>query len=361
MPTEQVARVFSQQAGACTRLGSPLYGALLERAAQDVREGGPCAAAVAGHEEADVSAAVPLRLLGAVHALALAGRAPDVAAHYPSTGGVFDPGRPDAAWPAVREAVAGEPDWIGEWMTRPPQTNEVGRANLLLAGLLYAVPAPQTPVRLFELGASAGLNLRADQFRCTADGFAWGPQDSPVLLESAWRGPVPSWLSEGGRRHEHLRVVERRGCDTDPVDPVSAEGSLALRAYVWPDQTDRMARLEGALKVAAKVPATVEAAGAEEFLAGIRLEPGTFTVVWHSVMRQYVPGERWEQVERQLERLAAAAGPDAGFAVVRFEPQGVAPAAGRFRATVRVAGEPERELADAQPHGLPAWSPDTPS
>ncbi|RKN03707.1 DUF2332 domain-containing protein [Streptomyces radicis] len=356
MPREPVARIFAQQAEACARLGSPLYAALLERAADDIREGGPCAAVLAGYEEGAWGDALPLRLTGAVHALALTGRAPGLAEHYPSAGGVFSAERPYAAWPAFREVVAAESEWIREWLRRPPQTNEVGRANLLLAGLLYAVPSAQLPVRLFELGSSAGLNLRAEQFRYTAGDFAWGPPDSTVRLSDAWDGEVPDWLRMGAERHQALRIVERRGCDLTPIDPLSADGSLALRAYVWPDQRDRFARLDGALSIAAKVYATVESAGAAEFLSAVELEPGTLTVVWHSVMRQYVPADEWAAVERELDRLAAASGPDAGFAVIRFEPGEVEGTRG-FWLSVRSDKGPERPLALAHPHGVPARWP----
>jgi hypothetical protein len=356
MPRDDIARAFTQQAGVCARLGSPLYAAVLARAAADIREGGPCAAAVAGYEDTAFDDAVPLRLAGAVHALALTGRAPELTAHYPSTGGTFAAERPDAAWPAFRSAVGAELDWVRDWLARPPQTNEVGRANLLLAGLLRTVPAAQRAVRLFELGSSAGLNLRAEQYRYVSPGFAWGPADSPVRLADAWEGEVPDWLRAGAARHPALRIVERHGCDPSPIDPLVPDGSLALRAYVWPDQTERMTRLEGALRVAAKVPATVEAASAAEFLSGVELEPGTFTVVWHSVMRQYVPDEEWALVERELARLAASATADAGFAHLAFEPRHVDGRHG-FWLSVRAGGEPERLLATAAPHGLPARWP----
>lgn len=365
MPRDHVAELLNGQAGECARLGSPLYGALLERAARDVHEGGPCADALAGYEGARVEDAVPLRLLGAVHALVLTGQAPDLAAHYPSAGGAFSRESPDASWPAFRETVARERGWVREWLSKPPQTNEVGRSNLLLAGLLYSVPAPQLPVRLFELGSSAGLNLRAEQFHYASEGgegsatgeFRWGPPDSPVRLVDTWRGPVPDWLPAGAARNPALRIVERRGCDPAPLDPLAPEGALALRAYVWPDQQDRMARLDGALRIASKVPATVEAAGAAEFLTGIDLEPGTLTVLWHSVMRQYVPEAEWAQVERELGRLSGAATKDAGFAYLAFEPRTVV-GRQRFWLTARLGREPERPLAAARPHGLPAWWPD---
>ncbi|MET8677350.1 DUF2332 domain-containing protein [Streptomyces sp. NPDC004647] len=353
MSRERMAVMIELQAAACADLGSPLCAALLERVAQDIRASGPCAEALAGYEDAPESDAIALRLLGGVHALALTGRAPDLAAHYPSTGGTFDPDRPDAGWPAFRAAVAHETAWVRDWMTRPPQTNEVGRANLLIAGLLRAVQHVPLPVRLFELGASAGLNLRADRFRCTSEGFAWGTTDSEVVLSEAWRGAPPGWLAQSAAEHPTLTITERRGCDPAPIDPLSPGGALALRAYIWPDQPDRAARLDGALRLAARVPAEVDAVGAADFLEGIRLEPGTLTVVWHSIMRQYVPDAEWARVERELDRLAAASSAEAGFAHISFEPHRVG-REHRFQLTVRLGTAAGTVLAEALPHGLPA-------
>ncbi len=353
-PRERAAQLIEWQADACGHLGSRLYALVLRRVADDVRAGGVCARAVAGYEEAPGPDAIALRLAGGVHALALTGRAPQLAAHYPSAGGVFRPDRADDLWRAFRSAVEADMAWVRDWMTRPPQTNEVGRAAVLLPGLLQAVARRPLPVRLFELGASAGLNLRADAFRVTGPGFAIGPADSEVRLEDAWRTPVPGWLREAAQAHPQPTVVERRGCDISPVDPLAEHGALALRAYVWPDQTVRAARLEGALRVAARVPATVDREGVDAFLSGVRLQPGTLTVVWHSVMRQYVPAAEWARAEAEMDRLAAGSSADAPFAHVAFEPRRVG-SAHRFRLSVRTGDGAEQLLAGAPGHGVPAY------
>ncbi|MFJ5926306.1 DUF2332 domain-containing protein [Kitasatospora sp. NPDC092948] len=373
MPIDHAVAMFRHQADACAELGSPLSAALLRRAADDLAAGGPCAAAIAGHEDAPGPSAVALRLLGAVHALVISGRAPGLAAHYPSVGGAFDPADPDAPWPAFRTTVADHLPWIREWLTRPPQTNEVGRANLLLTGLVWAqrrlartapdaapdaasATAPATaplPVRLHELGSSAGLNLLAEQFRCASPGFTYGPADSPVVLADAWRGEPPAWLRDAPLQ----RVVERRGCDPTPIDPRSADGALALRAYLWADQLPRLERLNGALAVAARIPAPVEPVGAAEFLRSVRVADGTLTVVWHSIMRQYVPAEEWRSAEGELERLAASSGPSAPFVHLALEPRRVG-AGHRFLFTARLGTGPTTVLAEAVPHGLPAWTPE---
>ncbi|MEV4558961.1 DUF2332 domain-containing protein [Kitasatospora sp. NPDC049285] len=354
MPLDHAVAMFRHQAEACAELGSPLSAALLRRAAEDLAEAGPCAEAIAGHEDAPGPAAIALRLLGAVHALVLSGRAPALAVHYPSAGGRFDPADPDAPWPAFRATVAAELPWIRDWLTRPPQTNEVGRANLLLAGLTWAQRELSTgplPVRLFELGSSAGLNLLAEQFRCASPGFSYGPADSPVLLADAWRGDPPPWLPDAPLQ----QVVERRGCDPTPIDPRSAAGSLALRAYVWADQLPRLSRLDGALQLAAGTPAPVAPLGAAAFLREVEVAEGTLTVVWHSVMRQYVPADEWQSVEGELARLATAAGPSAPFVHLALEPRRVG-AEHRFLLTARLGAGRERVLAESVPHGLPAWT-----
>ncbi|MEV8096863.1 DUF2332 domain-containing protein [Kitasatospora sp. NPDC085879] len=351
MSIEHTVAVFERQATACAELGSPLYAALLRHAATDIRDGGPCAAAAAGHEDVAGPQAVALRLMGGVHALVLTGRAPALAVHYPSAGGSTDPARPDAAWPAFRQVVAENLPWVRDWLTRPPQTNEVGRSNLLIAGLLHTLGERRMPVRLLELGSSAGLNQLADLFHCSSPGYSCGPADSPVQLPDAWRDAPPVWLPA---RAEPLTFVERRGCDLTPIDPRSADGSLALRAYVWADQPARTARLEGALRLAAEVPTRVEAMGAGEFLAGAEVAEGALTVVWHSIMRQYVPAEEWARVEAELARLAASSSPTAPFVHIAFEPRRIE-GAHRFVLAVRDGEGPVEVLAEAVPHGLPAW------
>jgi hypothetical protein len=357
MSLEQVARDLDEEADACAQMAAGRYADLLRRAAADVRAGGPCGTLLTGYAETPTSGVLPLRLLGGVHALVLAGRAPALAPYYPSAGGTCRPGDEDACWAAFRAVVEAEAATLGHWLRRPPQTNEVGRASLLIAGLLHATAElGHLPVRLVELGTSAGLNLRADRFRVEAPGFAWGPVDSPVRLPDAWRGAVPDWLRTAGAAYPELAVVERLGCDPRPLDPADPDDVLALRAYVWPEHTDRFTRLAGALELAGQVPATVVTAGAADFLAGIEPHPGTLTVVWHSVVRQYVPDTEWARVEAELHRLAAA---DAPVAYLAFEPY---PERGPRRGPccrllARLGDGPTRILSEGHPHGLPAWLP----
>src|SRR5215469_16297933 len=231
------------QAGACRQLGSPLYGDLLLHAADDLQSGGLVAEVLEGFLDDQLRSALALRLLGGVHAIALSGRAPALAAFYPSAGGTPERRRGSPrAWAAFRQVLTEFRAEIRSWLGHPPQTNEVGRAAALLGGLRHIATECELPVRLIEVGASAGLNLRADRFYVPGDAGSYGDPDSPVVLPGGWQGEPPPT--------SRVDVIERVGGDLAPVDPTTADGRLRLTAYVWPDQADRLSRLRGALTLA---------------------------------------------------------------------------------------------------------------
>ncbi len=61
-------------------------------------------------------------------------RAGELAAYYPSVGGTWEP---DAGTEAFLRLLVEQGDAVREWLDRPPQTNEVGRATALMGGLLH--------------------------------------------------------------------------------------------------------------------------------------------------------------------------------------------------------------------------------
>ncbi len=242
-------------------------------------------------------------------------------------------------------------DELRQQLGQAPQTNEVGRAAALVGGLHHVVASRPGPVRLVEIGASAGLNLLADRFRVVAaDGHAVGPPTSPVVLDGAWHGPLPPISARPD-------VVERFGCDTAPLDATTDEGRLRLTSYVWPDQRARLERLRGALAlaVAQQVPVVVERSGAVEFLRRLDLVPGTTTVLWHSVMWQYLPPAEQASASVRIEELGAQADRTAGFAHLFLEPPTLtADEPLEFVVVLRSwPGGEERVLGTAAPHGLP--------
>jgi hypothetical protein len=328
----------------------------MTRAAADALAGGPIAEVLRGHEDDPESSAFILRLFGTVHLIVLEGRAPELGRYYPSVGGVADAG---AAWPAFLGVVRQRAAEIRAGLACAPQTNEVGRAAALVGGLRHIVAAHPLPIRLAEMGASAGLNLRADAFRVlSADGAAAGPAESPVVLRDAWRGALPPAAE--------FRVVDRLGGDLAPIDPATRAGRLRLMSYVWPDDRLRLDRLRGALEVAEQVPATLVQASAAGFVRRLEPRAGTVLVLWHSIMWQYLDGRERAEVTDRITRLGAAATEQAPVAHLAFEPERtkasatMSPAPGAelvfaVRLTIWPGGQ-QRVLGTAPPHGIPvAW------
>jgi len=334
-----VAERLREQAQWCDRLGSRLYTRLLERAAHDVEAGGPCWTVLEGHADDPPGSALALRFLGAVHRLVLDGDAAALAPHYPSAGGDADEGD---AWPAFRAAVARHVDVLRNRIDAPVQTNEVGRSAALVGGFLLVARETRLPLRVLEVGASAGLNLRWDQYRYDATDATWGPRDSPVRLAGIAGQPPFATAA---------RVVERAGCDRMPLDPGATHDRLTLLSYVWPDQRARIALLRAALDVAARVPVRVDAADATTWLAPRLATPraGVATVVFHSIVRQYLGDVEATRLESLLADAGARASGDAPLAWLRMEP-------GRSAMEVRLTTWPdggERLLATAGAHGRP--------
>lgn len=332
------------QADGCRALGSALYGRLLDRCADDLAAGGPTAAVLAGYLDRRRGEVVPLRMLAGVHALVLTGRAPQLAPFYPSVGGHPD-GAEDRLWAAFRVVLAERRDEVRRWLEHAPQTNEVGRAAALVGGLCHVVAEASFPLRLVEVGASAGLNLRADRFRVEGVVADHGPPDSPVRLRGAWLGVAPARVD--------VDVVERTGADIAPIDPTTEDGRLRLTAFVWPDQLDRLARLRGALAVAAEVPALLRTADAVDAVRGLRLVDGTWTVLWHSIFRQYLGPARWAELASAVQALGETATPDARLAHLMLEPVRES-TVDATPVTLRTwPGGRERLVGTAPAHGLP--------
>jgi hypothetical protein len=343
-PGERAARRFEWQALSCQALGSPLYAGLLHHAARDLLAGGPTAAVLDGHLDDPGRTALALRMLGGVHALVLTGRAPQLAAFYPSAGGTADPGvGAGLAWAAMRRVLAEQPEEVRAWLGHPPQTNEVGRGAALAGALCELAAEASVPIRLVEIGASAGLNLRADHFRVTGGGSSYGPVSSPVQVIDGWLGAAPA--------ARPLDVVSRIGGDLAPIDPLSEHGRLRLTAYVWADQLARFDRLRGACDLAAQIPADLRTESAIDTIAGIKLEPGTWTVLWHSIMWQYLGLEQQIAIRSAIETVGAAATGSARFAHVYLEL--VSGSADTPVEMVTWPGGAARRLGTASPHGIP--------
>lgn len=237
---------------------------------------------------------VPLRFAGALHALRLEGLAL-TDAYPPATAD------DETLWSSVESAMNAQSTRILDWLESPPQTNEVARSAAILPALAVLARRHDIPFDLYELGASAGLNLRADHYLLQHPAGVLGESESPVRLQPDWTGgPPPMSLPTIGRRE---------GVDLRPIRPETAKGRLRLLAYLWPDQPERLARTDSAIEIARSVPAELTAGDAGDWLTAKLKEPPTdrLSVVFHTVAWQYFPPKTRETAKMALDHAGRIA------------------------------------------------------
>jgi hypothetical protein len=297
------------QAEWARKLGSPLYEHLLTQSADDYEQGGPLHELL-DRETPDLS--LPLRLMGAVHRLVLEGRAPELARYYPSVGGTVDL---NAAWQAFRDTLATSREAVAALLPNPVQTNDAARSASLLGGFLLIAEATRLPLRLLEVGSSAGLNLCWDKYRYAWNGGGWGDPASALLIDDVFAEGSPAATGP-------VEIASRKGCDPHPVDPRTAEGRLTLLSFTWPDHPARFRRLEAAISIARDVPYRVDRSGAADWLESKLADTacGVATVVYHSVVWPYLKDDERQRVTSAIESAGARATADAPLAWLRMEP-----------------------------------------
>ena len=337
---DAVTAAFHKQIVWCKALGSPFTAELLSLLLTDLRQNGATARLVGRWPGDPLADAVPLRLAGALHALVLRNASPDLTAVYPPAAAHVDG--------VLRAAVLGVLEThdqdIRRFLRSPPQTNEVGRSAVLAGGFLEIAAFTSLPLRLLEIGASAGLNLLWDRYHYDFGLATWGDPLSSVRLRPEWGGALP-------RVNARITVSERMACDQLPICLSDPDQRLRLRAYVWADQTERLARLDGAIAVALASNIVVDEASAVEWVTA-RLEQPTenvATVLYHSIMWPYVSAHDKAIITAAIEAAGARSTDIAPLAWLRFE-QLVADERPALEVTFW-PGNISRRLATAQAHG----------
>ena len=290
---------------------SPMYSAFASKMRDDVRAGGPTWRLLEPYAGEPPDEYYAFRALAAVHHQVIAGELPELAKHYPSVGGDGDA---DAAWPLVRERFdAHSPEMLAT-LRHPLQTNETARCGALIGGFLVAARDTGLPLRVREVGASAGLNLHFDRYRYEAGGLAFGPADSPVRFADHWERGIPPLGVP-------MEIASRRGCDIDPIDPMSDDGRLSLLSFIFCDQLPRYELLREAIEVARRYPVTVDRESLDEWAARELADPpeGEATIVFHSLVWIYLPDDVRERTRAAFESAAAAADERRPFGWLRYE------------------------------------------
>lgn len=211
--------------------------------------------------------------------------------------------QPNLLFAALRHRFGTVPDWAGFRRTlmgnrsavrqimlgHATQTNEPARSATLLPVLAQL---PQ-PLALIEIGASAGLCLLPDLYAYDYGGWQLRPASSaaepPVFTCAANQAtPLPAALPQ---------IVWRAGLDLNPLDAADPAEAAWLETLVWPEQTQRLANLRTALKIAAMArPRVVKGSLLGDGLEQLcREAPASATlVIFHTAVLAYVT----EQAER---------------------------------------------------------------
>lgn len=229
---------------------------------------------------------MPLRLLGGLHFLVLAGR---------------------ASWDAVPDALRDEPELLRRFVAEQGvQTNEVRRCWVLAPLFLRVTQRTGAgTLDLVELGPSAGLNLMWDRYRCEYSAGATGPGGSALVLAGEERGRVPADLLAVSPQ-----VGRRVGLDRAPIDVTTEEGARLLTCFVWADQAERIERLRLAIEELRGDPPELRHGDFLELLPGVLADrrADALTVVFQTAVLAYVGDEGRTRLRGALE-AAGGEGP----------------------------------------------------
>lgn len=301
---------FRIQEHYCTRNAAPIYGRICAAIAGGLTRDSAVGRRILDWLGEPTRDALPLRFMGGLHALVLAGKDEGLARLFDGT--VTDPGAVIAE--VNRVAVAHDAALL-PWLDGPPQTNEPGRSGALILGLMEVARRHGPKLEVLEIGSSAGLNLLIDRYGFDLGGVRIGPGDAPVTIVPEWRGPPPEPVA--------IEIVSTRGCDVQPLDATDPAVAARLLAYVWPEDPMRAERLGRAVAMQRERGVDLVRADAADWLEARLAEPqaqGVTRVLMHSVVWQYLPEASAARIRAAMRAAAARATVDRPLGWVMMEP-----------------------------------------
>jgi hypothetical protein len=334
----EIRASFAEQARFCAALGAPFTALLCETIGRQLDRRTELGRRVLDWpgEPGAYGDALALRLCGGLHYLVMSDRTSDLGQLYPPAP-LPDANRlQDALVPVLASGK------LLPWLVSAPQTNEVGRSAVLMSGLLTIAARFPLKIRLFELGASAGLNLALDRYRYELGGLHVGRKMTHhPLFRPDWEGSPPPKAD--------VRIIDRAGVDLNPA--YRPDDWRKLGAYIWPDQPERSGRFMAAMAAVADFPPRIDRGDAADWLDAtltIEPEPDVARVVMHSVAFQYFTPDSQKRITDHIEAAGARASARAPLAWLRFEKE-----PGEDRHSLRLGTWPggEELLAWAHPHG----------
>ena len=286
--------------------------------------------------------AMPLRIAGGLHWLYLSGEDRRLEPVY---GGLLtDQGAIDAI---VADMAVKFDARLMPWLDGPPQTNEAGRSASVMAGLLWLSGRLEPRFELNEIGASAGVNTMMGRYFYDLGGTTAGPSLSRMRIAPEWRGDPPP--------ANPVEIVAARGCDRAPVDLTDPDQALKLKAYVWAEAAERMARIDTAIAMAERAAPELERMDAVDAVRDMLARPqeaGVTRVLFHTIVWQYLPEASQDAITAMMEDAGHAATAERPLAWVSLETNR-ATFAHELRVRYWPGGDQAVHLANAHPHG--AW------
>lgn len=301
-PEDELVR----QADRCRAMGSPFIANILEAAHRQLFLAPLTAAAIRSWPSDLASAAVALRVNGALHALARREAPKYLAALYCREHEDFDG--------AVAAAMSECDPFIADWIRHPTQTNEVARAAAIMSALMAAPMTQPMPFELLELGSSCGLNLNLDRYDYKLGSVCAGDPLSAVKIAPEWSGSPPP--------DRPVSIAAARGVDLQPLRASDATDRERLMSFVWADQPTRSKRLEQALKIAVLQPPRVEQGDALTWLEARLAEPqplGHCRAVIHTMVLQYLDDGEQQRLSAMMAEAGDKASPDRPLIWIEFE------------------------------------------
>ncbi|MEY3623270.1 MAG: hypothetical protein RLZZ407_829, partial [Pseudomonadota bacterium] len=291
MDDRGIAEGIEVQAEHCRRNDAPVTARVVVAQLALMQGDTQCGQRIAHWPGLPLADAMPLRLAGGFHHLHLTGADDRLAPIY--SGEICAQSDVDAVLTAV---TADHDARLLPWLDGPPQTNEAGRSASFMAALLWLSPRIGGTFELNEIGASAGINTMMDRYHYNLGGVSAGPPLSLMQIKPKWIGSPPP--------DAPVEIVRISGCDQAPVNLSDADAALRVKSYVWPENADRLERMDAAIALAAQLPPYVVQADARDWVLerlSAPQEPHVVRVFNHSIVWQYIPDERRRKIRAAIE------------------------------------------------------------
>ena len=306
MANEETNRgAFRIQEFYCRKMDAPIYADICLAIADGLKRESAVGARVLDWEGEPTRDALPLRLIGGLHALVMAGADAELASVFAG----------NVSADAINRVLVRNDEALLPWLDGPPQTNEAGRSGALIVGLIEVARRHGPKLEILEIGSSGGLNLLIGRYRFDLGGAMLGPEDSPVTLTPEWRGARPELPP--------LEIVSARGSDIRPLDVTDPAVEARLAAYVWPEVPGRLERLQTVIGMIREHGVDLVQSDAAPWVEARLAEPqeeGVTRVLMHSVVWQYLPDASADRVRAAMKEAGERATAERPLAWVTMEP-----------------------------------------